>query len=268
MRSLERPRDPTDPARMSEQTRQPHQHLPHGLDVPAGVCAMLFPGLGHFVRGEPRRAIYAAIGVLGMFLGGMLIGGIDTIDSREDKWWFYGQAFVGPLAFGADWYHQHQLKAYGIPYVRNENTGDEGYLTSDRELDPVRGPHRPRSLYPHERREMVEVTVFRGPGGKRETRTLPVAVPANTDAGEVGAPPNGKGIAKVNEIGTLYALCAGMLNLIVILDALFPTIRPKAKKAAPRASADRDNPAQPKPAPGSPGDPRVAAGEKEGGADA
>jgi len=42
----------------------------------------------------------------------------------------------------------------------------------------------------------------------------------------------------------------------------------KAKKAAPRASADRDNPAQPKPAPGSPGDPRVAAGEKEGGADA
>jgi hypothetical protein len=205
--------------------RQPAQHLPHGLNVPAGVCAMLFPGLGHIVRGEPRRGLYAAIGVLGMFLGGLLIGGIDTVDSREDKWWFYGQAFVGPLAFGVDWYHQHQLKAYGIPYVINENTGDEGYLTSDRELATV---HAPRSVFPDERREMVEVVVLRGPGGMRETRRLPVAVPV--PEGEKGSPPNQKSMAKVNEIGTLYGLCAGMLNLIVILDALFPTIRPKGAK--------------------------------------
>ena len=250
---------------MSDPSHPSHQHPPHGLDVPRGVAAMLLPGLGHVLRGETKRGVFAAVGVLGMFFGGMLIGGVDIVDSREDKWWFYGQAFVGPLAFGVDWYHQNQLKAYGVPYVVNENTGDEGYLTSDRELASV---HRPRSVFPSERREMVEVTVFRGPGGKRETRTLPVAVPADTAAGETGAPPNIKGMAKVNEIGTLYALCAGMLNLIVILDALFPTIRPRVSKAsrpAPASDAAADNPAQPKPAPGSAGDPRVAS---EGGADA
>lgn len=215
----------------------PKHHPPHGLNVPAGVCAMLFPGLGHAVRGEAKRGLMAAIGVLGMFFGGLLIGGIDTVDSREDKWWFYGQAFVGPLAFGADWVHQNQFKAYGIPGDPPE-AGEAGtFKSSDRQLDPLRGEHRLRSVFPSERRVTVDVEVAVGNGVQVETRRLPVAIPVQDGA---GGPPNRKSMAKVNEIGTLYILCAGMLNLIVILDALFPTIRPKeaAKGAAPTGGGD------------------------------
>lgn len=214
---------------MSEQSHTRPQHAPHGLNVPAGVCAAIFPGLGHLLRGEPKRALFAAIGVLGMFFGGILIGGVDVIDSREDKWWFYGQAFVGPMAFGIDWYHQNQLKAYGVPGEPPEAGVDASFRSSDRQLLTE---HALRSLFPGETRAVVEVEVIVGNGGRVTTRRLPVAVPA----GEGQGPPNIKSMAKVNEIGTLYALCAGMLNFIVILDAFFPTLRKKGVPSAKPAT--------------------------------
>ena len=210
----------------------PKHQPPHGLNVPAGVGAMLFPGLGHIIRGEPKRGVMAAIGVLGMFFGGMLIGGIDIVDSREDKWWYYGQAFVGPIAWGVDWAHQNQFKAHGIPGNPPE-AGEAGvFKSSDRQL--LR-EHQLRSVFPNEQRVVVDVEVAVGNGVKVETRRLPVAIPVPNGDPDAG-PPNKKSLAKVNEIGTLYALCAGMLNLIVILDALFPTIRPKRSPSAGNAA--------------------------------
>lgn len=77
--------------------------------VPA-LLAILLPGLGHFALGERRRAAMICAGVLGLFFGGILIGGIGVIDKKEDFWWFVGQACVGPVAFGADWVHQNRFK--------------------------------------------------------------------------------------------------------------------------------------------------------------
>ncbi|MBZ0172674.1 MAG: hypothetical protein K8E66_09870 [Phycisphaerales bacterium] len=206
-------------------TNEPPQHPPHGLDLLAGVLAVLLPGLGHVARGETKRGVLAGAGVLALFFGGLLIGGIDVIDSREDKWWFYGEAFVGPIAFGADWVHQNSFKAFGVPADIDEKTGRVVYRTSDRQL---RAEHRLRSVFPQETRKVIEVTVITDRGGQPETRQLPVAVLAGP--GEEA--PNVKSLAKVNEIGTLYALCAGMLNLIVILDALFPTLGRVKRKGA------------------------------------
>lgn len=141
---------------------------------------MILPGLGHVVRGEPKRAICAAIGVLGMFFGGILIGGIDVIDSKEDKWWFYGQAFVGPLAFGADWYHQNQLKAHPIPGVPEGGGENASYTSSDLQLATE---HAARSVFPTEKRIMADVEVIVGQGGKQTIRRLPVAVPAGDGEG-------------------------------------------------------------------------------------
>lgn len=213
-------------------THHPPQHPPHGLDLIAGVLAALVPGLGHIARGEPMRGVLAGVGVLTLFFGGMLIGGIDVIDSREDKWWFYGQAFVGPIAFGVDRMHQNTFKAYGVAVDVDARTGQAVFHTTEQML---RGPHRLRSVYPHETRKTADVQIRDQNGTVRETRSLPVAAPA--DVGE--GPPNIKSLAKVNEIGTLYALCAGMLNLIVILDALFPSLnRVKRDKAAREGDGD------------------------------
>lgn len=200
------------------QTQHQHPHTPpaHGFDLAAGLLAVVLPGLGHIARGEKKRGLLAGFAVLAMFFGGMLIGGIDVIDSREDKWWFYGQALVGPIALGINRVHQNEFKAYGVIH-ETDASGHLVYHTTERLLH---GPHRLRSVYPGETRKIADVEIRDANDNVRETRRMPVAAPAGPGEG----PPNVKSLAKVNEIGTLYALCAGMLNLIVILDAMFPTL--------------------------------------------
>ncbi|TVQ62478.1 MAG: hypothetical protein EA379_05115 [Phycisphaerales bacterium] len=74
------------------------------------LLALALPGLGHFALGERRRAVMIAVGVLGLFFGGLLIGGVGVVDRKDDFWWFVGQACIGPVAFAVDWGHQNHLK--------------------------------------------------------------------------------------------------------------------------------------------------------------
>lgn len=160
------------------------------LNPVAGVCAILFPGLGHLYLGEAKRGLYAGLGVLMLFVGGIMVGGIDVIDSKEDRYWFFGQALVGPLPFALDWYHQNKLKVRAI----DEHGRFIGF----------------RTAYPWEGRD-----------------------PATGNAIPHGTPPNTKSVTKMNELGTLSTALAGMLNLIIIIDAAFPTRRRPARAAAP-----------------------------------
>lgn len=71
-------------------------HDPTRFEPVAGLLACLFPGLGYIYFGEFLRAAYVAIGVLGLYVGGLLVGGISIIDKKEDQWWFLLQCGVGP----------------------------------------------------------------------------------------------------------------------------------------------------------------------------
>lgn len=76
----------------------------------AGAMAAALPGLGYLWYADLKRAIYVGIGVMGLFLCGLLVAGIDAVDRAEDKWWFLLQAGVGPTAFVVDHIHQTQFK--------------------------------------------------------------------------------------------------------------------------------------------------------------
>lgn len=80
------------------------------LEPFAAVLAYALPGLGHLTLREPRRALFIFLGVMGLFFGGIFIGGIDVVDRNEDFWWFVGQAGVGPVAFAVDRLHQSYFK--------------------------------------------------------------------------------------------------------------------------------------------------------------
>jgi len=165
----------------------------------AGLFALIFPGAGHFVLGRIKRGVLAMIGVLGLVLFGLLIGGIDAIDSEEDAFWFYGQALAGAPVFVVDAIHQSRFKA----------------------LDPDTG--LVRSGHPGERR----VT----DGGRAVWR------PAGEGVGAAGmGSPNAPGLGRINEIAMLSVVLAGMLNLIIFLDALLPG--PDRDKARHPVSAD------------------------------
>lgn len=84
---------------------EPPPFRPLGL-----VAACILPGLGHILNGEVKRGLCIGAGVLGLFFSGLLVGGISTIDSKEQRVWFFGQALVGPLSFGLDALHQAHFK--------------------------------------------------------------------------------------------------------------------------------------------------------------
>ncbi len=161
---------PSAPAPMpspSGRPAAPAAHLPprepERFEPIAALFAVLLPGAGHYILGETRRALLIAAGVLGLFFGGIFIGGIDVIDRKEDRIWFLGQALVGPVAFGVDYLHQQHFKI----------------------------------------RESV-------PGGERLRSPNPDENPRSR-----------KSLGRMNELGTLFAAVAGMLNLIVIIDAAY-----------------------------------------------
>lgn len=149
----------TPPTRL----RMTHDHPParETLQMPAGVLAFLLPGAGHLYLGEKKRAIAIMVGVLSLFFGGILIGGVDVVDREEDFWWFLPQAAVGPIAFTVDFVHQRHLKLNDPP----ANETAEWFIDNP--------PRRIKSL------------------------------------------------GHLNEIGSLYATIAGMLNAICIIDALW-----------------------------------------------
>lgn len=164
---------------------------PERLEPVAGLLAILVPGAGHFFLGERARGLLIAAGVLGLFFGGMLIGGVDAIDSREDRIWFVGQALVGPIAFGVDYYHQEHLKI--------RQPGNLSSVQQEGGVVTARGVHY-RSALPDEARDPSGLPAARGPGVR---------------------PPNSKSLGRMNELGTLFATIAGMLNLIAVIDASF-----------------------------------------------
>jgi hypothetical protein len=165
---------------------------PERFEPAAAALAILFPGAGQMFLGEFARGLLVCAGVLGLFFGGILIGGVDVVDKEEDFVWFLGQSLVGPVAFGVDWVHQNRLKVI------------------DERLAP--NPANPRERVRQEYRR----SALPGEGRDPETGR---AVPG-------GTPPNTKSLGRMNELGTLFGAIAGMLNLIAILDALFHSRRP------------------------------------------
>lgn len=191
----------------------------HEPDAPQPVAALLafaFPGLGHWYLGQRRRAALVATGVLGLFLTGLLVAGIDAVDSgawpqrrlaaltgRPVTWvrtdgdpiWFLGQMFCGPIAFAVDHVHQTRFKVLdasrtlrtAMPNeVRDPRTGEAIQVRDDNNQQPLR---------------------FVDPA----TGQPRLSTPADR-------PPYVKPLARVAEIGTLACTLAGMINLIAIID--------------------------------------------------
>ena len=125
----------------------------------AAVLAWLWPGAGHLSLGERKRGWLIMFGVLFLFVTGVLVGGIDSIDRKNDHLWFLAQSVCGPIAFGVDFINQNWIKTMPQP---------------------------------------------------QQFATI--------------------GINKPNEMGTLFSALAGLMNLVVILDAMFFVPRPPLER--------------------------------------
>ncbi len=120
------------------------------------ALAFVFPGLGHLATGHRRRGLVAMAAVCGMFACGLLVGGVDAVDRREDTPWFAAQAFNGPIAYAADWANQSLLKTGTLGELVPTPPSDDGFGRT--------APGNPT------------VSTFRGLGAANEFGTLFIAL--------------------------------------------------------------------------------------------
>jgi hypothetical protein len=140
----------------------------------AAILAWLWPGAGHMSHGETKRGVLIMAGVLLLFFCGLLVGGIDAVDRRNDKLWFLAQSLCGPISFIADYANQQLVQGPMPDFHRNGGA---------------------RIAYQERNPELMTLL-------RRE------------------------GLGRVNEMGTLFIALAGLMNLVVVLDALYYEPRP------------------------------------------
>jgi hypothetical protein len=60
-----------------------------------GILAWLVPGAGHWYVGQRQRGTVIFIAVIGAYVLGVLLGGIEMIDPRNATAWFCAQVLCG-----------------------------------------------------------------------------------------------------------------------------------------------------------------------------
>lgn len=115
---------------MSMSTKSQGQFTPT-----AAVLACLWPGLGHISLGQRRRGFLVMFGVLWLFVGGVLIGGVDSVDRKDDPLWFLAQSLCGPIALAVDWTNQRWLPPLPTDPVELDRLVEQGDRAITTRLD-------------------------------------------------------------------------------------------------------------------------------------
>ena len=109
------------------------------LQPVSAALGWVLPGLGHMRNGEIRRGWLVMLGVLGMFMLGVLVGGVDCVDRKEDHLWFLAQAGTGPVAFATDALNAFLVKSGRVGELINtmQPDGSTAQVSSFKGVGPV-----------------------------------------------------------------------------------------------------------------------------------
>jgi len=99
------PSGPNQPTAPSPFLAPSPKEMPARWNFAAAFLGWLLPGLGHFARGQPQRAVVLGTTIGTLWLTGLLIGGISVIDRSNQPAWFLGQMLVAP-SFVANGYRE------------------------------------------------------------------------------------------------------------------------------------------------------------------
>ena len=178
----------------------------------AMFLAWLVPGAGHVYIGRRWRGIIIFVTIAATFWTGVAIGGVMTVDSRYEKWWFYGQMITGVHGL-VGWYRQEQVykELDEDPDVILALKARAARAAEENEMRRKRG-FRPLPLPP----EKI------GPFGGRPDD---VHMTVTKKLAAKGIAPKGIALDEPAS-GVAYAFSgvAGMLNLMVIFDAVMLTL--------------------------------------------
>ncbi len=196
----------------------------------AALLSWLVPGLGQLYQGRRLKGAIFLASLLGTFLAGMWIGGGNVVYAQwrpgEKRWAFLGQAGIGVAA---------------VPALV------QSYRLNGSAREPLAGG---RWFVPPLVRGQPVSEAF----GKRLAATDPDIGPEDfrRQGDTLRFEPRGNGgqlslwhfrLGRFFDIGTLYTMLAGLLNLLVIYDAWAGPMRQVREPDADEADADGQPPA-------------------------
>ncbi|NLF30650.1 MAG: hypothetical protein GX591_07160 [Planctomycetes bacterium] len=91
--------------------------------VIGGVLAWAVPGAGHWFLGRKVRAVILFVAITALFWSGVAIGGVFTVDPREQAWWSRAQMCAG-LSGVVSYYRQdHRYRMYEAQVISGPPSG-------------------------------------------------------------------------------------------------------------------------------------------------
>jgi hypothetical protein len=189
----------------------PHHAAPRPSPVVVAMAGWLVPGAGYWVLGQRARALIVGITIIILFTAGTLIGGVRSIqvpgygENGGRLYTWYELAPDGGRATGLT--RVSDTKPEPEPPAYNFRKAAQGpWVATDFRSLLAEVGNKPWSI----------CQIMAGPlaiGGGAASVWASRAPDAGTPA------PGSLSHSRVNEIAVLYTAVAGMLNLLVVIDA-------------------------------------------------
>lgn len=177
------------------------------------IAAILLPGLGYWLLGQPKRALLTGGGIIALFVLGLLIAGMQVISVpgfEGGNLKYLDPTIVSYKSAGAD------------------SMGVEHYLVTHRTQQGVRDEQtirRPELQLPNAPIAAIADNLwFLG-----QIFVGPLCAVAGYLSIHMAQMEIGRSYGRVADVGSLYTAVAGMLNLLVIVDCISRTA-PRRKK--------------------------------------
>jgi hypothetical protein len=189
----------------------------------AGFLAWLIPGAGHVYIGRVRRGIILFVTIAAMFWAGVAMGGVMTVDARYETWWCCGQLLAGIHGL-VGWFRQERIykELEADPDVAKALKARRQGAAEENEQRKTRG-YAPSPLPP------MTVGTY---GGRPDDVQMEVTKKLAERRIALDEPVSGVAYA--------FSGVAGMLNLMVIFDALILALLGKGKEPTPSRTRGRE----------------------------
>ncbi len=160
------------------------------------LAGWVLPGLGYWLLGQRARATVVGVTIITLFLSGMLLGGVRAIQVPA-----YGEG-GGKL---------YTVSGSGVQEEQpDEQDPSHNWVATDFRGLLAEIGNKPWSIC-----QVMTGPIALGSGAVSVWASRPVKL----ENGKWGDPPGVLSHSRINEIAVLYTAVAGMLNLLVIIDA-------------------------------------------------
>lgn len=200
---------------------EPKSHSP----ILVAIAGLILPGLGYFLVGQRKRGLIVGLTLLLMFLGGILIAGIRVFEVPgygEDGWKVYVEYYPTRDGLYAESTTQPVVR---VQPIESRNLGGSRQAIVFRRAPDGTIRQKETDKVPVEPGQWILLANFRGEIANRiwfvpqALMGVPTAVAGYFSISAAQADV-AKSHARLAEIGTLYTAVAGMLNLLVVIDAV------------------------------------------------